>query len=444
MGYFRDQLQSIASQLAASEEEEEEGDDVASIEQLVLILCGAHEFSELPVRHNEEHLNLDLAKLLPWQGGLQMDMESSHTKAFLLLLAHFHRTALPISDYVTDTKSVLDQAPRVLNALIDMSAGRGLLEVTLRLLRVSQMLVQALPADASQLLQLPHMSPGRLQALALPPSRSSKNSGKHQGQSIHHTASPSSPIATIKDLFALDTPSVEARMRDVFRRGAGGGGAGGAGGSKEFRDFMGVLAGLPRLSLAVDRVQQQQGQAAAAAAAAAGGGGVLERAAGNGSGGVVFSLPPSPSPSSLDLQVQFSITSKRAAGGDLGQYRQQQQQRGGGRGNTVYCPKYHKSKKLSWFVVLGCASSGELCALQKLGPSSSSSSSSSAGGQDQVLLSSSLSWTVHRGGEQQLREEEEEEEYILFLVPDAVFGIEVLGRFSLTAAAVATTRESNL
>jgi hypothetical protein len=36
-------------------------------------------------------------------------MGSSHTKAFLLLQAHFERAALPIADYINDTKSVLDQ-----------------------------------------------------------------------------------------------------------------------------------------------------------------------------------------------------------------------------------------------------------------------------------------------------------------------------------------------
>lgn len=56
--------------------------------------------------------------------------------------AHFDRCALPISDYVTDTRSVLDQAVRVINAMLDIAAGFGLLETTLGLLRLHQMLVQ--------------------------------------------------------------------------------------------------------------------------------------------------------------------------------------------------------------------------------------------------------------------------------------------------------------
>lgn len=56
--------------------------------------------------------------------------------------AHFERCALPISDYVTDTRSVLDQTVRVINAMLDIAAGFGLLETTLGLLKLHQMVVQ--------------------------------------------------------------------------------------------------------------------------------------------------------------------------------------------------------------------------------------------------------------------------------------------------------------
>lgn len=41
-------------------------------------------------------------------------MDSSNTKTHLLLQAHFCQLTLPSSDYYTDTKSVLDQAIRIL------------------------------------------------------------------------------------------------------------------------------------------------------------------------------------------------------------------------------------------------------------------------------------------------------------------------------------------
>lgn len=51
-------------------------------------------------------------------------LDSPHTKALLLLQAHFSRLQLPCADYLTDLKSVLDQTIRILqvssvNVLID-------------------------------------------------------------------------------------------------------------------------------------------------------------------------------------------------------------------------------------------------------------------------------------------------------------------------------------
>ena len=73
----------------------------------------AHEYADLPVRHNEDQVNTELAKQLPIEVN-QYTMDSSHTKTHLLLQAHFNQTTLPSTDYLTDTKSVLDQAIRIL------------------------------------------------------------------------------------------------------------------------------------------------------------------------------------------------------------------------------------------------------------------------------------------------------------------------------------------
>lgn len=40
--------------------------------------------------------------------------DSSYTKTFLLLQAHFSRLPLPNTDYLTDTKSTLDNTARVM------------------------------------------------------------------------------------------------------------------------------------------------------------------------------------------------------------------------------------------------------------------------------------------------------------------------------------------
>ena len=124
--------------------------------QLLLLLCNALEFSELPVRHNEEYLNdeladaivarlnqehLDLPDTNPSHNprGQQVSSRqaptqvlsltdflmsnncnylSPHVKAFLLLVAHMKHVPLPIADYVNDTKTVLDQVKIILSTYI--------------------------------------------------------------------------------------------------------------------------------------------------------------------------------------------------------------------------------------------------------------------------------------------------------------------------------------
>ena len=54
------------------------GDD-ADLEQLCRLLADAPEFDELPVRHNEEDLNAELAKVCEWQIDEYM-LDDPHTK----------------------------------------------------------------------------------------------------------------------------------------------------------------------------------------------------------------------------------------------------------------------------------------------------------------------------------------------------------------------------
>ena len=129
----------------------------ALLEELCRLLSDVQEYAELPVRHNEDVLNGQLAQSVPWSVDSN-SLDSPHTKAFLLLQAHLAHVPLPISDYATDTKSVLDQAPRVLNALVDIAADEGLMDVTLGLMHLSQHLSQAHKVGADPLLQLPGMN----------------------------------------------------------------------------------------------------------------------------------------------------------------------------------------------------------------------------------------------------------------------------------------------
>lgn len=127
-----------------------------TVDQYLYILCNSYEYNELPVRHNEELLNEELAKLCRYSVD-QYSYDSPHTKAFLLLQAHFSRLPLPCTDYNTDLKSVLDQAIRIIQAMIDTVAERGWLTSTLRIMQLFQMIVQARWMDESAITTLPHI-----------------------------------------------------------------------------------------------------------------------------------------------------------------------------------------------------------------------------------------------------------------------------------------------
>ena len=97
----------------------------ATFEEVLSWMCRATEYNELPVRHNEDLINIELSKNLSLQSEIEklnLPMWDPHVKAHLLLQAHFSRIDLPISDYVGDLNSVLDQSIRIIQASIDVLA----------------------------------------------------------------------------------------------------------------------------------------------------------------------------------------------------------------------------------------------------------------------------------------------------------------------------------
>ena len=106
----------------------------------------ATEFDDLPVRHNEDLINAELAKNLPLgtedlMGSLPM--WDPHVKAFLLLQAFMSRIDLPISDYVGDQNSVLDQSIRVIQAGVDVLTEMGNMDAVREMVRLLQSIKSA-------------------------------------------------------------------------------------------------------------------------------------------------------------------------------------------------------------------------------------------------------------------------------------------------------------
>eukprot|EP00127_Corallochytrium_limacisporum_P006324 Clim_evm35s225 gene=Clim_evmTU35s225 len=126
---------------------EQDLDQSSRLTDMLLVLSHCYEFDELPVRHNEDVVNEEFSKSLPLTPAFEdkndIEWESPYVKTHLLLQAHFSSDVeLPIADYVTDTKTVMDQAVRILQAMIDILADQGWLQATCHAINVLQMIHQ--------------------------------------------------------------------------------------------------------------------------------------------------------------------------------------------------------------------------------------------------------------------------------------------------------------
>ncbi|KAL7114962.1 hypothetical protein ACP275_04G154200 [Erythranthe tilingii] len=129
-----------------------------TLEVFLHVLAGASEYDELPVRHNEEIHNAELSNKVRYMVDKNL-LDDPHVKANLLFQAHFSRVELPVTDYVTDLKSVLDQSIRIIQAMIDLCANSGWLSSMITCMHLLQMVMQGLWFDKdSSLWMLPCMT----------------------------------------------------------------------------------------------------------------------------------------------------------------------------------------------------------------------------------------------------------------------------------------------
>lgn len=129
----------------------------ASFAEVLKWMSSATEYDELPVRHNEDLINIELSKVVSVPANtFGVPMWDPHVKAFLLLQAFMQRIELPIADYVTDQNSVLDQAIRIIQAAIDVLTELGYLSSVMRMISLMQCIKQACwPTPGGVLSQLP-------------------------------------------------------------------------------------------------------------------------------------------------------------------------------------------------------------------------------------------------------------------------------------------------
>ncbi|KAG0004796.1 activating signal cointegrator 1 complex subunit [Modicella reniformis] len=177
----------------------------ATYDDLLMVLCGVSEFSELPVRHNEDIVNKELEQELPLLISSSMSYDDPHAKSFLLLQGYFERMKLPVADYITDTVSVLDQSVRVLQAMIDITADKGMLQPCLSVMNILQSIKQARWKDES-LLTLPRVEKQMLPILT---------ASRRQGRNKNNKQPPTKPVERLFDLTSMTEQEVKSYFGKV-------------------------------------------------------------------------------------------------------------------------------------------------------------------------------------------------------------------------------------
>eukprot|EP01086_Lenisia_limosa_P014921 TRINITY_DN4664_c0_g1_i2.p1 TRINITY_DN4664_c0_g1~~TRINITY_DN4664_c0_g1_i2.p1 ORF type:complete len:326 (+),score=97.24 TRINITY_DN4664_c0_g1_i2:398-1375(+) len=130
---------------------------------LMEILASAMEFGSLPMRHNEDLILRQYAQHLPYSLGSGNRFTDPHTKAYILLAAHFSRKRVT-ADMAVDSREVITNSTRLLQAMVDVASSTGALGPALAVMELSQMVIQGVWNTDSNLYQVPHMNSKHIDA----------------------------------------------------------------------------------------------------------------------------------------------------------------------------------------------------------------------------------------------------------------------------------------
>lgn len=197
----------------------------ASFRECLRWLCEATEYDELPTRHGEELINMEMSQEMRYSADDLEDYEfiwDPHIKAFLLLQAYMSRIELPIADYAQDTVSTLDQSLRILQAYIDASSEMRYLSTTLNFIKLMQCIKQACWFDDDFVWTLPGLKVRKID----------KYDERYDHDGSDWVSTLEDPPVTLKSIGALrgnknkidrlmDELRVNKRKRDEFLRVAG-------------------------------------------------------------------------------------------------------------------------------------------------------------------------------------------------------------------------------
>lgn len=149
----------LASVKAITALKKKETDPAAFTRQIMSVICESSvEIREtIPLRHNEiqsllitelcakvRHSPMTaLYRSTPKKQTTLLETHGSELKAFVLLQMHLMRLGMPSSDFGNDLRTLLDQLPRLLGAVIDICAYLKQSELVFAGIRLSQAIVQA-------------------------------------------------------------------------------------------------------------------------------------------------------------------------------------------------------------------------------------------------------------------------------------------------------------
>lgn len=139
--------------------------DTLSHEKMIEILSEVEEFADVPVRHTEDEMNKELEKLSPFRKK-NANHSLGNTKAYYLIMAYLFEIPLPIRDYITDTKLVLEQTFRIIAAIADLCALNKNLDNVITCVHLLQMMVQGVWISSSALVCLPCLGSEHIAQLA--------------------------------------------------------------------------------------------------------------------------------------------------------------------------------------------------------------------------------------------------------------------------------------
>ncbi|PJF19335.1 hypothetical protein PSACC_00855 [Paramicrosporidium saccamoebae] len=133
-----------------------------SFASLLRLVALAAEFDEAPIRHNEDNEIREFTatkSLRPiWEtmgSTVGVDWTLPHTKVHVLLVAYLAGIELPVMDFVTDTRSILDQAARIAAALTEVARSHLHLETFVHAVWLQQAIFQGLLPTDNSACQLP-------------------------------------------------------------------------------------------------------------------------------------------------------------------------------------------------------------------------------------------------------------------------------------------------